>query len=236
MRSSRGRSLLRPLTGLLAAAALLAACGGADEDPAGPTSLGVRSPSVSTPGDDATSITAAATEAPETSDASATTAVPDAADETGTPPPPAAAPSDEEEWDDDPRAEIVREWAEEYARAASAGDPDREDWLETMTGEAVEDRMLLIEDDLGWRYPGPVPLTVTQVVDREEGTAAVEACVLARGFAEDPATGAAPEEELVYPMEFHLRAADDDADDYVITGIYLGNQTCNGTEIERNAW
>lgn len=237
MRSSRHPSPARPLVAALAAVALLAACGGDGEEPAGPTHLGVESPRSEPAQVDADTATS---EPAETEDAATTTAAPDQATvtdaPTGTPPPPAADPGDQEEYDDDPRVEIVREWAEEYAVAATERDPDREDWLDTMTGEAVADRMLLIEDDLGWTYPGPVPLTVTQVVDREEGTAAVEACVLARGFAQDPDTRAVPEDELVYPMEFHLRATDDDADDFVITGIYLGNQSCSGIKIERNAW
>src|SRR5690606_23115007 len=143
----------------------------------------------------------------ETSDAVTSTAAPDASDTTGTPPPPAAAPSgDDGQWDDDPRVEIVREWAEEYARAATAGDPAREEWPGTMTGEAREDRMALIETGRGWPYPGPAPFTVTEAGARDNGRAAVEACVLARGFAAAPATGAPPEDELVYPFEFHLEA------------------------------
>jgi hypothetical protein len=237
MASSR-RPSLRPLTGaagLAALALLVAGCGGTDDEAAGPTNLGTRPTSVEA---DAAESTSAPEPSPEeTSDAVTSTAAPDPSDTTGTPPPPAAAPSgDDGQWDDDPRVEIVREWAEEYARAATAGDPDLEDWLDTMTGEAREDRMALIETDLGWHYPGPVPFTVTQVVDRDNGRAAVEACVLARGFAADPATGAPPEDELVYPFEFHLEATDDDRDDYVITGIYLGNQSCNGIDIERSAW
>lgn len=235
--SSSPRPDLRPIAGvagLTALAVLVAGCGGSDDAAAGPTSLGVRPTSVGTASAGPTSPT---TSVPPTSDAVTTTGAPDTSDRSGTPPPPAAAPhGDEGRWDDDPRVEIVREWAEEYARAATAGDPNLEDWLDTMTGEAREDRMALIETDLGWRYPGPVPLTVTQVVDRDGGRAAVEACVLARGFAEDPATGAPPEDELVYPFEFHLRATDEERDDFVITGIYLGNQSCNGIDIERSAW
>lgn len=145
----------------------------------------------------------------------------------------ATGPAGDDAYDPDPRIAIVQHWAEEYARAATDSDPDRQAWLDTMTPKAQDDRMTMMGPDVGWTYPGPLPLTVTQVVT-QDGIDKVETCMMVAGFAMDPATGAPSGQILLQGIEFHL--AGDEARGYRVDGVFAGGNECDTVQVEGQAW
>src|SRR5699024_5981978 len=53
---------------------------------------------------------------------------------------------------DDPRVEAVRAFNEEFARAATAGDPQRADWLATLDPEGYDGLMEVLGEEFGKQY------------------------------------------------------------------------------------
>lgn len=206
----------------------LSACAGQpeQEQEAGPTGLSAQT---SPPAD------VDATTSSPSGDVGAATGAP-TSDPSELPPPPVDASSltgaAQAEVSEDPRLSLVGRYAAEYARAATDSDPDRAEWLATMTEVGQGARGDLIEADLGWEYPGPLPFTITEVIE-QDGGAVVQACVMRDGFALQPETGMRSGEILLMPLEFHLVDVDGD---YLVDGLYTSDNRCDNVDVEARTW
>lgn len=90
-------------------------------------------------------------------------------------------------FEDEPQVMVLREWAVAMARGVNADDRAFEEAAPYMTkaGRRVINR--LAQEDIGQRYPGPMPFTPTAVtVDGRRAEVAV--CWWGTGFALDPKT------------------------------------------------
>jgi hypothetical protein len=77
-------------------------------------------------------------------------------------------------------------------------------WLALMTPRARAMRAVYIKEDLGQKYPGPLPFTPTFVSTRGT-TATIKACVWVQGWGLDPRTGKPARKRQVLPLAFDMR-------------------------------
>lgn len=134
---------------------------------------------------------------------------------------------------EDPRVAVVDTFTVEFARAATEGDPRRPGLVQILTESGYDQVFATVGEDIGLEYPGPVPFTVTQVVDRAGGAAVVEGCIVASGFA--LTSGQAIGERVIMPVEFHL-VPDEAGSGYLIDALYTGNQSCDTVPVEAEPW
>lgn len=134
--------------------------------------------------------------------------------------------------DPDPRAAAVELFAIEYAIAASQGDPDRPEWVETLSSLGYDERLIYIENDLGLWYPGPLPLAIVDY-GQWDGRESVQACGMLQGFALDPQTEEPAADTLISPMDIVLEP---DESGFVVHEVYGGTFDCEGLEPEVLEW
>lgn len=240
-RSARRRALL-----LLPLALVLAGCagdGGTGDDPtvtpgALSGSAGTTTPAPTTgatPTDDADDTS------PDTGDATAQGSEEDP-DEVEDPEvwatftaEPGRIPDDvSEAFADDPRLQAVRAFNEEFARAVTADDPRRPDWLATLDESNYEALMDYLGEEFGQEYPGPLPFTPLDVgPGPEDGTASVQGCIISSGFALGPdgLTGT-----VVTSIEYALVEDPAEPDAWLVHAMWAGAYDCTTTDVPARLW
>lgn len=228
------------LPSVLTLTLLLAACGGGDAgadqaDLPAPTALAPQTASP-TPADAAEEETEDAAE-PDDASASADEGSEDPGTDvwaTFTEEPGPLPPEDAEEaFGDDPRVQVVRAFNEEFARAATAGDPQRAEFVALIAPEGYDALMDYLGEEFGKNYPGPLPFTLLDVTDGdEEGTASVQGCIVSSGFALGPEgmTG-----QSVTPIEYAL-VSDPASEGWLVEAIWAGAYDCSTVAVEAKAW
>lgn len=239
-----GRSRLLARAGVVLLPTLvLAACGGGSAGPeaaapapsALPAQTATPTPSAPEVVEDEAEETSA-DEAPEEGSA-AGTASPEEEPEvwaTFTEEPGRLPPRDAEEaFADDPRVETVRAFNEEFARAASAGDPQRPEFVALVAPEGYDALLDYLGEEFGKQYPGPLPFTLLDVADGQEaGTASVQGCIVSSGFAlgAEGMTG-----QTVTPIEYAL-VTDPATEGWLVEAIWAGAYDCSTVTVEARAW
>lgn len=148
-------------------------------------------------------------------------------------PGPIAPSGGAEAFADDPRVELVTTFNEEFARAATANDPRRPEWLATLNEDSYDTLMEFFGEEFGKTYPGPLPFSVLSVEDgEEEGTASVQGCIISEGFALGPEgiTG-----QSVTPLEYAL-VQDPATEGWLVDAVWAGAYDCSTTTVEARAW
>ena len=69
-------------------------------------------------------------------------------------------------------------------------DPDIPEVQDNATPEQVERVRANVQDEVGLEYPGPVPFAALSLLTDTGARKDVVGCLVLRGYAEDPATGA----------------------------------------------
>ncbi len=211
--------------GAAALALVLTACGSPDPGPVAPVGP-------TTPASDSTAATApprvTSTVTGGTLQGSATMP-PGSPTGTEVPPPPPGEEVSTPDYSQDPSALVVQQWAQEYARAASDSDPERPDFLALMTDDGAAAAREVLEPDLGWDFPGPLPLTVLSVTGEGDPTT-VEACVLVSGYAADPATGEPGMVRRQRTLVFEVTMEDR------VDAVFAGTTNCETVDVEGTPW
>lgn len=236
---------LAPLPLAVTLTLLLAACGGAE---AGAESDALPTPTALSPRTAEPTPTAAAEEESEEPDEDADEDDGDEATDgadtgsdagsdtwaTFTDEPGPLPPEDAEEaFGDDPRVQTVRTFNEEFARAATANDPQRAEFVALIDPDGYDALLDYLGEEFGKTYPGPLPFTLLDVVEGEEdGTASVEGCIVSDGFAlgEEGVTG-----QSVTSIEYAL-VEDPAAEGWLVEAIWAGSYDCSTVTVESRAW
>lgn len=148
---------------------------------------------------------------------------------------PGQTPGDvSEAFADDPRLQAVLTFNEEFARAVTANDPQREQWLATLDENNYDALMDYLGDEFGKEYPGPLPFTPLDVgPGSEEGTASVQGCLISSGFAlgAEGVTGA-----TVTSIEYALVEDPADPDAWLVEAMWAGAYDCSTTDVPGRLW
>jgi hypothetical protein len=104
----------------------------------------------------------------------------------------------------DPAVKAARAFAAQSGRAVNARSMSYKPWLALMTPQARANRAVYIKEDLGQKYPGPLPFTPTFVSSRGS-TATIKACVWVQGWGVDPRTGKPARKRQVLPLAFEMK-------------------------------
>lgn len=161
----------------VAAALMLAGCGGSEDDPApAPSPTPTPTPSE----------TATPTPTPTTS------------------PTPTATPASA--FEDRPQVVVLRRWAVAYGNDVNANAPSlpRSQKYETKAGKDI--LPAIAGSDLGHYFPGPLPFTPV-AVRAGGGQATVTVCLMTRGWAQDKRTHKPTDRKQVAPAQFVLKRA-----------------------------
>lgn len=150
-------------------------------------------------------------------------------------PPPVSV--EEGDLDEDPRVQAVARFNEAFARAATADDPDDEEWLATLDESGHDGLVEVFEEEFGRSYPGPLPYTPLQVTELEDGTWSVQGCMVTDGFSADPSRSDDGMQGLeVSSIEYSLVTDRDDEEEYLVEALYSGALNCSTTEVETRSW
>lgn len=150
-------------------------------------------------------------------------------------PPPLAV--EEGELDEDPRVLAVERFNEAFARAATADDPQDQDWLATLDEGGLQGLVEVFEEEFGRAYPGPLPFTPLQVTELEDGTWSVQGCMVTDGFSADPSRSDDGMTGLeVSSIEYSLVDDPGAEGDYLVEALYSGTINCSTTEVETRSW
>jgi hypothetical protein len=148
---------------------------------------------------------------------------------------PGRAPDDvSEAFADDPRLQVVLTFNEEFARAVTADDPRRAQWLATLDEDSYPALMDYLGDEFGKDYPGPLPFTPLDVgPGSEDGTASVQGCIISSGFALGPEglTGA-----TVTSIEYALVEDPAQSDAWLVQAMWAGAYDCSTTDVPARLW
>lgn len=148
---------------------------------------------------------------------------------------PGQTPGDvSEAFADDPRLQAVLTFNEEFARAVTANDPQRAQWLATLDESNYDALMDYLGDEFGKEYPGPLPFTPVDVgPGSEEGTASVQGCIISAGFALGPegVTGA-----TVTSIEYALVEDPAEPDAWLVEAMWAGAYDCSTTNVPGRLW
>lgn len=150
-------------------------------------------------------------------------------------PPPVAM--DPGELADDPRVQAVTRFNEQLARAATADDPERPEWLATLNEDSLPTLRENFAEEFGRTYPGPLPYEVLDVQDLEDGTASVQGCLVTDGFSVGPVgEGEGMTGMVVSSIEYSL--VEDPAEEgaWLVDAIYAGAYDCSSTSVEARTW
>lgn len=134
---------------------------------------------------------------------------------------------------DDPRVVAVRAFNAEFARAATAGDPQSPGWLATLDPAGYDGLMAVLGEEFGKQYPGPLPFRVIDVTELEDGSGSVQGCLVSEGFAMGPegVTGS-----TVTPIEYALTAHPDEEGAWLVQAMWAGAYDCSAVDVEGTAW
>jgi hypothetical protein len=140
--------------------------------------------------------------------------------------------------EDDPAVQALRGYLAGYAEAVNnGGNPDIPQVEEHATPEQVERVRGNVQDEIGLEYPGPVPFGVDSLATDTEARKDVVGCLVLRGYAEDPATGAPRDQREVVPAVAVMENRDGT---WLANGIYTENlpatADCASVEIEEGTW
>lgn len=148
---------------------------------------------------------------------------------------PGFAPGDvSEAFADDARLQAVLTFNQEFARAVTADDPQRADWLATLDEGNYEALMDYLGDEFGKEYPGPLPFTPLDVGPGDgDDTASVQGCIISSGFAVGPegVTGA-----TVTSIEYALVQDPMQADAWLVHAMWAGAYDCATTDVPARLW
>lgn len=221
---------------------LLTACGGAEEgspaDPAAPTpvQLSTAPPTPTAPsGETAEAETADDSAGGEEDEEGAAAGASDPGTWATFTEEPGMIPrtDGDEVFADDPRVVAVRTFNEEFARAATAGDPQSPGWLETLDPEGYDGLMAVLGEEFGKQYPGPLPFSVIDVTELEDGSGSVQGCLVSEGFAMGPegVTGS-----TVTPIEYALSAHPEQEGAWLVQAMWAGAYDCSAVDVEGTTW
>jgi hypothetical protein len=104
----------------------------------------------------------------------------------------------------DPAVKAARAFAVQSGRAVNAGSMSYQPWLTLMTPRARSLRAEYIKEDLGQKYPGPLPFTPT-FVSTKGSVATIKACAWVEGWGLNPRTGKPARKRQVLPVAFDMR-------------------------------
>ncbi|MFK5584783.1 hypothetical protein [Serinicoccus sp. LYQ131] len=138
---------------------------------------------------------------------------------------------------DDPRVQAVTRFNEQLARAATADDPERPEWLATLNEDSLPTLRENFAEEFGRTYPGPLPYEVLDVQDLEDGTASVQGCLVTDGFSVGPVgEGEGMTGMVVSSIEYSL--VEDPAQEgaWLVDAIYAGAYDCSSTSVEARTW
>lgn len=238
MRPSRPLPEPARLTALLLPALLLAACGSADDVSSGPAAVTPVQLATATPTPSAAGPAESADPTEETDD-DETTADEEDPGEPGTwatfTEEPGMIPrtDGDEVFADDPRVVAVRAFNEEFARAATAGDPQSPGWLATLDPAGYEGLMDVLGEEFGKQYPGPLPFSVIDVTELEDGSGSVQGCLVSEGFAMGPEGVSG---STVTPIEYALTAHPEEEGAWLVQAMWAGAYDCSAVDVEGTAW
>lgn len=226
----------------------LAACGGDADVPQNTPSALSSSSTTGSPTEDAAAETEATTEEPTGASESQDAESRDedeqdegAGEEPGTwatfteePPPIAGGAADVA---DDPRAQAVTAFNEELARAATADQTDRPEWLATLNEDSLEALLDNFGDEFGRTYPGPLPFEALAVDDLDDGTASVQGCMVTDGFSVGPVgEGEGMTGIVVSSIEYSLVEDPGDEGAWLVDAIFAGAYDCSSISVEARTW
>src|SRR4051794_33543952 len=180
------------LTSMTATAAvvclgLLTGCGGSEAAPQAATSASSSSTSApATPSSSPTATPAPTTSAPKPK------------------PKPTRTLAPLSRFEGEPVVKALRVFAAVSGRAVNANTMNYKPWLALMTPYARKNRADYIKEDLGLRYPGPLPFTPT-AVHVTGNTATVKACVWVQGWGLNHKTGKPARPRQIAPATFYVR-------------------------------
>ena len=143
---------------------------------------------------------ASADEPTGASSASGTPSASPSASASKTPTPPAQPLS---RFEGDPAVKAARAWATAAARSITAGQEDLARAKPFMTPNGQRVIPPLAADEIGLKYPGPVPFTPTSV-DHAGSEATLDVCFWSAGFGLDRKTGQPSHAREVIPMQFAM--------------------------------
>lgn len=103
----------------------------------------------------------------------------------------------------DPAVKAARAWAAAAARSITAGQADLAQAEPYMTAHGQRVIPPLAKDEIGLKYPGPVPFTPTGV-DRTGSAATLDVCFWSAGFGLDKKTGQPAHGRRVIPMQMDM--------------------------------
>jgi hypothetical protein len=116
---------------------------------------------------------------------------------------PKPAPEPLSRFEGDPAVKAARAWAAAAARSITAGQDDLAQAKPYMTPNGQQVIPPLAADEIGLKYPGPVPFTPTSV-DHAGSKATLDVCFWSAGFGLDRKTGQPSHARVVIPMQFAM--------------------------------
>jgi hypothetical protein len=116
---------------------------------------------------------------------------------------PGPTPEPLSRFEGDPAVKAARAWAAAAARSITAGQSDLARAKPFMTANGQRVIPPLAADEIGLKYPGPVPFSPT-AVDHAGDKATVQVCFWSAGFGLDRQTGQPAHAREVIPMQFAM--------------------------------
>jgi hypothetical protein len=193
---------------------LLTGCGGGDAGPQAVASASSSSTSAPTP---ATPSTTTVAPAPATS---------------APKPKPTKTLAPLSRFEGEPVVKALRVFAAVSGRAVNANSLNYKPWLALMTPYGRKTRAYYIKEDLGMRYPGPLPFTPT-AVKVTGSTATVKACVWVQGWGLNRKTGKPARARRIVPAAFYVRKS---GGAWLFDAMTIKPSTCSGVSVKGRAF
>jgi hypothetical protein len=194
---------------------LLTGCGGSDAAPqavASPSSSPTSAPTAATPS--TTVAPAPTTSAPKPK------------------PKPTKTLAPLSRFEGEPVVKALRAFAAVSGRAVNANTLNYKPWLALMTPYGRKTRAYYIKEDLGMKYPGPLPFTPT-AVKVTGSTATVKACVWVQGWGLNPRTGKPARARRIVPATFYVRKS---GKAWLFDAMTIKASTCSGVSVKGRAF
>lgn len=106
-------------------------------------------------------------------------------------------------FEDQPPVKAARRWAAAVAQDITEGSTNLPRSSRFTTADAATRFPAITAEDMGLRYPGPLPFTPTRV-DVSGRSAAVTVCLWAQGWGVDPETGQSEQARTIRPNVLRL--------------------------------
>lgn len=135
-------------------------------------------------------------------------------------------------FEDRPVVKALRVFAAVSGRAVNANNMNYKPWLALMTPYARKTRAYYIKEDLGLKYPGPLPFTPTAVYVNG-AMATVKACVWVQGWGLSRTTGKPARAKQIVPATFYLRKS---ARTWLFDAMTVNRSSCSGASVQGRAF